>query len=124
MIKRLLQKIMLHPLHPLQLVFGLLVWSGWFVFVYGGTGVICEVAPPPVEDDMKTWVNAGVLALGTLVGGFLLFNAWRCWKATPGYQQGKPDKRFLGRVAGGVYLVAAIASFGLVLPALFLPPCV
>lgn len=124
MIRRLIRKMMLHPLHPIQLVFGLLVWSGWFVTVYGGTGVICAVAPPPVDADMKTWVNALVLAMGTLVGAFLLFNAWRCWKATPDYDVGKPDKRFLGRVAGGVYLVAAIASFGLALPALFLPPCV
>lgn len=122
--KRLLQKIMLHPLHPLQLVFGLLVWSGWFVFVYGATGVICAVAPPPAEADMMTWVNLAVLIAGTLVGCFLVFNAWRCWRATPSKDSDNPDKRFLGRVAGGVYVIGAIASFGLALPALFLPPCV
>ncbi|MFY0664848.1 MAG: hypothetical protein JXQ97_09480 [Natronospirillum sp.] len=32
--------------HPAQLVIGLTVWCVWFVAVYGGLSVACELAAP------------------------------------------------------------------------------
>ena len=52
------------PLHPLHLFLGLIIWSAWFVFLYGGLSVACEFAPPGVEQ-------------GALPQRHTLFPRWR-----------------------------------------------
>ncbi|WP_022961052.1 hypothetical protein [Halopseudomonas pelagia] len=112
------------PLHPLQLFLGLVIWSVWFVFLYGGLSLACEFAPPDEQRGALTWVNASMLMLGVLVGSFLFWSARRCWYAAPGADEAAATGRFVARIAAAVYLIAALASVGLVLPSVVLPPCI
>ena len=34
------------PHHPVHLILGLCVWSIWFVVLYGGLSVACQLTPP------------------------------------------------------------------------------
>lgn len=113
------------PLHPLQLCLGLIIWSIWFVFLYAGLSVACAFAPPDVTLGAATWVNAAMLILAVLVGSFLLWSARRCWRAAPGSGPGPgaATGRFVARTAAAVYLVCALAAFGLALPGMVLAPC-
>lgn len=112
------------PLHPLQLFLGLVIWSIWFVVLYGGLSLACEFAPPEQERGALTWVNAVMLLGGAVVSSFLLWSARRCWRASPGSDEGAKTGRFVARIAAAVYLISALAAFGLVLPGLALPPCI
>ena len=105
--------------HPLHGILGLVIWSLWFVALYGGQGLGCALAPPPVEDGAATWLNA-VLGLFTgltvlLLLGLALFS-WRSAAANS-------PQRFLLRLAAGVHLVAAAATAFIGLTLLCLPPC-
>ncbi len=118
---------MLSPFHPLQMVFGLIVWSGWFVFIYGGAAIACAVSPPDPGQGATNWLNGVLLVLGLLLTLFLLFSARRCWLARPAVSKSAADKatqRFIASAAAGVYLVSALATLAVGLPALTLPPCV
>tara|TARA_R110002020_G_scaffold121615_2_gene276243 strand:+ start:9512 stop:9868 length:357 start_codon:yes stop_codon:yes gene_type:complete len=112
------------PLHPLHLFLGLIIWSAWLVFLYGGLSVACEFAPPGVEQGALTWINAAMFGLGALVSGFLLWSARRCWNAAPASDSDAATGRFVARIAAAVYLISALAAFGLVLPGVILHPCI
>lgn len=105
--------------HPLHAILGLVIWSLWFVALYGGQGVGCALAPPPVEDGAATWLNAALglftLLIVALLVGLALFS-WR--SAAPGSPQ-----RFLLRLAAGVHLIGALATAFIGLTLLSLPPC-
>lgn len=119
---------MLPPLHPLNLVLGLIVWSGWFVFIYGGLAVACAVAPPDLEKGVMSWTNILLLVLGLLLALLLLLCARRCWRARPARgapaETGKSNQRFIGSAAAAVYLASAVATLAVAMPAVTLPPCV
>lgn len=112
------------PLHPLQLYLGLVIWSAWFVFLYGGVSLACEFAPPDLQQGAFTWINVSMLLLAALVGGFLFWSARRCWNAAPGTDAGAATDRFVARIAAAVYLIAGLGAVGLVLPGVVLPPCI
>lgn len=112
------------PLHPAQLVVGLVIWCGWFVLLYGGLSVACELAPPAQERGAVTWLNGLMLVLGAVLAGLLLWLARRCWRAAPAAEVGNGGGRFVARTAAAVYLISAIAAFALTLPSVLLPPCV
>lgn len=112
------------PFHPAQLFLGLVIWSLWFVFLYGGLSLACEFAPPDEARGALTWVNASMLVLATIVSSFLFWSARRCWNASPGSDEGANTGRFVTRIAAAVYLISALAAFGLVLPGVVLPPCI
>ncbi len=114
---------MLSPSHPVHLVLGLVVWSIWFVVLYGGLSVACAVAPPPVAMGPLTWVNAvlGAITLGVTV--LLLYLARSCWRTVPVVEEEGNPSRFVTQVAAGVHLVAAAATLAVGLPLLVLPPC-
>lgn len=112
------------PLHPLQLFLGLVIWSVWFVFLYGGLSLACEFAEPDLARGALTWINAGMLLLALLVCGFLLWCAWRCWRAAPGSGEADATGRFVARIAAAVYFISALAALALVLPGVTLPPCI
>ena len=105
--------------HPLHAILGLVIWSLWFVALYGVQGLGCAVAPPPPEDGAATWLNAslGLFTAFTvlLLLGLALFS-WR--SAAPGSPQ-----RFVLRLAAGVHLVGALATAFIGLTLLGLPPC-
>lgn len=109
---------MFGPTHPLQLAFGFIIWSLWFIAIYGGMSVACSLGPPDPGLGAKTWIN-GVLLLATLaVTALLLLLAMRCWRV--------PDcghRRFIARVATCVYFFAALSTLAVGLPSAVLPPC-
>ncbi|MFO7703545.1 MAG: hypothetical protein R6V43_00175, partial [Halopseudomonas sp.] len=70
-----------------------------------------------------TWVNALMLFLAALVSCFLLWSAKRCWHAAPGSGEGAATGRFVARIGAAVYLISALAAFGLAVPGVVLAPC-
>lgn len=107
------------PNHPLQLALGLVIWSMWFVAAYGGLSVGCRLAPPAAASGQFTWINLVLLLITLPVALGLLALARRCWRFAAGTACG-----FIPRVAAGIHLGAAVATLAVVLPALYLPPCV
>jgi hypothetical protein len=107
------------PTHPLQLALGLIIWSAWFVLIYSVLSIACEFATLDEALHSRNWLNGLLLILTLVTTAFLLFLAWRCWRAAtpPGHKQ------FITRVAAGIYLVAAISTLAVGLPTLVLPPC-
>lgn len=118
---------MFSPYHPLQMVFGLIVWSLWFVSLYGGQGIACALVPPDPEQGAATWINGILLVVGLLLLLFLLFSARRCWmarqSATASSDREVDNRRFIAGAAAVIYLVGAFAALAVALPALTLPPC-
>lgn len=110
--------------HPMQIVLGLIIWAVWFVVIYGGIGVVCGVAPPPVEQGALTWINGLMLVLGIAFAAYLGHRSWLCYKAAPEFGAGDPHGRFISRIASFVYGFAAVASLGIALPVVLFPPCV
>ncbi|GAA3964968.1 hypothetical protein [Allohahella marinimesophila] len=113
----------LKPGHPAHLVLGLVIWSVWFVLLYGGLSVACELAPPGAEQGALNWLNATLLVLGVFFFVMLLAGAYMSWRHAPSAESDQPQQRFLGRVAAAVYLFAAIASLAIAVPSLVMPPC-
>jgi hypothetical protein len=107
----------------MHLVLGLLVWSLWFVALYGGLSVACSVAPPPVADGAVTWINAVLLLITLPTIALLSWAALRCWQATPPAET-TAERRFIGRQAAALYALAAALTFAIGAPVLLLPPCV
>lgn len=119
---------MFAPSHPLQMFFGLIVWSAWFVTLYGGMTVACSLIPPDPGTRGLTWINITFLLLGLAIAVFLLYCARRCWKARPTVSdpdsQERQNNRFIASAATAVYLIGAFATLAVAMPALMLPPCV
>lgn len=111
------------PGHPAHLVLGLVVWSLWFVLLYGGLSVACALVPPESSQGAWNWLNGTMLVLALVFAGGLLMGAWSNWRHAPSADDGKVRQRFLCRTAAAVYLFAALASLAISLPALLLPPC-
>jgi hypothetical protein len=101
--------------HPLHLVIGLTIWSAFFIAAYGGLSVYCSAATETDVGGLKNPLNLGLLALtaGTSVVLGILAN-W-CWRSA---------KKFPGKVSAGVYIAAVIATIGVGMPIIFLPPCI
>ena len=110
------------PWHPTQLPLGLVIWAGWFVFVYGGLSVGCALTSPDPNAGPLTPIN-GLLGLVTLgVTLFLLALARYCWRGA--HDPAAGEKAFIARLAGGGHVIAAIATLATGFPILVLPPCV
>ncbi len=114
---------MLSPTHPFQLVLGLVIWSVWFVALYGGLSVGCAVAPPDPAAGALTWLNALLLLLTLATTLLLVHWTLRCWRGAS-EAGGGTVKRFLTWVASGVHLTAAGATLAVGLPVIVFPPCV
>ena len=110
------------PHHPVHLILGLCVWSIWFVVLYGGLSVACQLTPPEPQQGAFNWLNA-LLWLSTLVVvGLLLWAARVLWRAAPRAEQ--PLGRHIGVTSAGLYLVSAFSTLAVAMPVLFLPPCI
>lgn len=118
---------MFSPSHPMQMFLGLIVWSAWFVTLYGSLGVTCALVPPDPEQGAMTWINITLLIFGLLLSLFLLFCARRCWTARAKADDESGDRsdsaRFIASAAAAVYLIGAFATLAVAMPALMLPPC-
>jgi hypothetical protein len=115
--------VILSPTHPLQLVLGLIVWSVYFVTLYGGLSVSCAVAPPDPALGSLTWINGWLLLLVVSITAFLCHSSYSCWRARAGLTK-DPQRRFIASVSAGVHLLAAVSVLAIGLPTLGLPPCV
>ena len=111
------------PCHPLQLALGLILWSLWFVLVYGGLSVICAFAAPPAEQGQ--WNPANLLLGATTLPLFALSGwlALRGWRAGRDPVQSSP-RRFVALTGAGIHLIGMLATLFVALPLLILPPCV
>ncbi|UTF60208.1 hypothetical protein [Gilvimarinus sp. DA14] len=142
---------MLPAFHPMQKILGLIIWSLYFVFMYGGLSVACNHFSPGADKGALTWINASVILITLLVTLGLLYQAWRGWKVLQHHkhqraqwrkqqqpqqqdpqQESKkhgpqsetlPPHEFILYVSVAVYCVAAVATLGTGLPALVLAPC-
>jgi hypothetical protein len=114
---------MLTAAHPVHLVLGLVVWSVWFVAMYGGLSVGCAVAPPPESAGALTWINGLLLLLTVFTAAALVYGALRCWFAVRAAADDPRRARFIPGVSAAVYLSASGAVLAMGLPAIVLPPC-
>ena len=111
------------PFHPVQIPIGFIIWSLWFVAIYGGQAVACAISPPPPEQGIWNWLNGG-LGLLTLLTAALLFWLTRYfWKLPRSGQQLDERQQFVTRLTAGVHLIAALATLFVGVPLLQIPPC-
>lgn len=113
---------MLAPSHPMHLALGLIVWSVWFVALYGGLSVGCAFAPPAAELGARTWLNGLLGALTAIIFACLALQAWVCWRAARPSTAGS-RRRFVTTLSAGLYVFAAVSTLVVGIPVLGLPPC-
>lgn len=117
----------LSPGHPAQIVMGFVIWSLWFIAMYGGLSVACQLAPPDTGQGAFTWINGGLFALTLLVMALLVFLAWRSGRYCASQHKAGAEaagfERFVGYVGTVLYLIAAVATLAGGLPVLVLTPC-
>lgn len=124
------------PYHPGHLAIGFSVWATWFVFLYGGLSVGCQIEVPAEGRGPFTWIN-GVLIIYTLVVGVGLMMAaeWcrRAVKRLP--ERSHPlahdlhgrrmySRYYIASLSGWLYIAAGISVISVGLPLLVLTPCV
>lgn len=108
--------------NPAHIVTGLSIWSLWFIALYGGHGVGCSVAPPPLEDGPWTWLNLALAVLSLLASGVLLCLA-RLFRRAARRPHCSDRERFVASVSAAGNLIGAIAVVFIALPLMALPPC-
>lgn len=108
--------------NPAHIVNGLSIWGLWFIALYGGQGVGCSVAPPPLEDGPWTWLNLTLAVLSALTTGVLLWLA-RLFQRAARRPHCSDRERFAASVSAAGNLIAAIAVAFIALPLMALPPC-
>lgn len=110
------------PYHPGHIPLGLVLWSLWFVALYGGLSVACSLAPPEPQQGPWNWLNAllGVSALLTAAAlAALAVWSWRAGKRV----RLQAREGFVAVLAASTYGAAAVATLVISLPILSLPPC-
>lgn len=110
------------PYNPIHVPLGLVLWSVWFVALYGGLSVGCSLLPPDPAQGQWTWLNA-LLAMFSLVTVVLLLALARLFQHAARSECEGQSARFVARLAAGVNLIGAIATVFVALPILSLPPC-
>lgn len=105
--------------HPFELVLGLIVWSAWFVALYGGLSLACTHVPPDPRAGAATWLNALLAAFTLVTATWLAWRAYACWRlAADGARRG-----FVATLSAGVYVAAAVATLVIGVPVILLAPC-
>lgn len=110
----------LHLTHPLHFVIGLTLWSAWFVTVYGGHAVACEVMPPDPEQGVFTLVNALLLMVSLAAVALLAALTVGCYRMSK-HHTGR--LRFNARVSAGLYLFSTFGVLFAAMPIIGIPPC-
>jgi hypothetical protein len=108
------------PSPPFHLALGLVVWSVWFVVLYGGLSLGCALAPPDPSLGAATWLNGLLAAFSALTLAWLLRQVLACWRSV---RTGAGWQRFVMWVALGVYAAAAVATLVIGVPVFVLAPC-
>lgn len=112
---------LLHPTHPLQLAWGLLLWSVWFVLIYVVQALSC-VSPAPHAAAHPTAVNTALLMIGVGFTAVMVWMMWRCLRAS---RQAAlpPTGRFIALTAAVLHGTATFSTVFVALPLWRLPPC-
>lgn len=110
------------PYNPVHIPLGLVLWSIWFVVIYGGLSVGCSLIPPDPEQGQWTWLN-GSLAVLSLLTVVALLGLARLFHRAARKDHASQSERFVACLAAGVNLIGAIATVFVALPTLSLPPC-
>lgn len=115
--------------HPLNLVAGLVIWSIWFIAVYGGLSVACAVGAPDLGGAAPRGVIVGLAALTLAVIGVLCACALASRRAvtaatTAPTREGAEIRRFFATAGMALHVVAAVATAFTGLPLLAVPSCV
>lgn len=106
--------------HPVHLILGLSMWALYFVLVYGGMSVGCEVFEVSNQQGPWTLINGFVLLLTIVFIIPLLWLAWQCYRQTPA----EPGQaRFMMRLSAVLYTLAAGATLLVGMPGSLYPPC-
>lgn len=116
-----------NPDHPLHLLFGLGLWSAWFVALYGCMSVVCRYAALAVGRGSDTLLNGLLLATAMALALVLLAAARRSWQAAreiPDSAGEGEARRFVALVGAALYLWAVAATAMVALPLLVVPACV
>lgn len=108
---------------PLLMVLGLIIWSIWFVLMYGFLSVACAITPPtPLH--AFTWLNSALMITTVITVLLLLYLTDYCWHRLQRLDVGKTQSnRFTLWIAVGVSLIAAGATLSIGIMVLFFPPC-
>lgn len=106
--------------HPLHLAIGLTVWFVYFIIVYGGMSVGCEISEARNSTHPFNIINGFVLLVTMAFTIPLAWLAWKCHRATPN----KPTQgRFVLRLSAVLYAISALATLLVGLPGVIYPPC-
>jgi magnesium-transporting ATPase (P-type) len=111
------------PYHPIQIPIGLIIWSLWFVAMYGGQAVICKLSPPDPAQGVWNWLNGSLGVLTLLTLGLLLWMARYFWRLSHMPEQLNERQQFVTKIAAGIHLIAALATLFVGIPLLQIPPC-
>lgn len=113
------------PAHAWHLVLGLTLWFIWFCATYGGLAVACAVAPPAAALGAMNGLNASVLVLAAGTTALLALGAWASARTARRLPAGEAAARprFVAQVAAVLYVIAAVSTAVVALPALWLAPC-
>jgi glucan phosphoethanolaminetransferase (alkaline phosphatase superfamily) len=108
--------------HPAQIPLGLSLWAVWFVALYGGVAVACELLQPAAGEGMGA-INLGFVLFTLLTALLPIYYAVQCWRATRHAAGRTSQERFAARVGAAMHVIAVVAIVFVGVPLLGLPPC-
>ncbi|MCW8107864.1 hypothetical protein OPS25_05050 [Alteromonas ponticola] len=106
--------------HPWHYIGGWVIWAIWFVVVYGGLSIACQINPPNPDEGVFNWINISLACFTLVVIVFLSGCALKSWKLQ---QEAIPQAKFPLQIATAIY---AFATFGTLLVGgaiLMVTPC-
>lgn len=109
------------PTHPLQLIWGLLIWSAWFVLIYAAQALSCT-RPTAQALSGITALNGMLLIAGLVLAAALVALMWRCVRATR-VPRLPATERFIALAAAVLHGSAAFSVLFVAVPLWSLPPC-
>lgn len=112
------------PDHPAQLVLGFSIWGIWFIGMYAGLSVVCQLAPPAQQAGADNGLNYLLWGLTVFVITVLLIMSRRGWRYCRNATDSSRTQRFIANVSTILYFMAALATLAGGLPVLVLPPCI
>lgn len=113
---------LLSPHNPIHLPLGLVIWSLWFVALYGGLSVGCKLVPPEPEAGSRTALSLALLLGSLLTAAALGWLTWLFWRAARQARK-SGGEHYVATTAAAVNLVAMLAVLFITLPILWMPPC-
>lgn len=103
--------------HPIQMIFGLVIWSIWFVLMYSFLSIGCSAA---LFSGMQSGINIILFACTWVTLIILVYLTYHCWKARKSLaDQCSKVTAFVLWVGLGGYVTACLATFSIGIMVLF-----